>query len=57
MSDDSQDPSNQITADSSPNDSKMDPETPDIGIGLILLGGICLLFGIAIGLIFTVKWS
>lgn len=55
MSDDSQDPSNQITADSSPNDSKMDPETPDIGIGLILLGGICLLFGIAIGLIFTVK--
>ena len=55
MSEDSHDPSNKITVDSSPNDAKMDPETPDVGVGLILLGGVCLLFGIAIGLIFTAK--
>ena len=55
MSEDSHDPSNKITADASSKDARMDPDTPDVGVGLILLGGICLLFGIAIGLIFTVK--
>jgi len=55
MSNDSQDPSNEITVDASSKDSELDSDTPDVGIGLVVLGGICLLFGIAIGLVFTVK--
>ena len=55
MSEDSHEPSNKNTVDSSPKDSESDSETPDVGVGLILLGGICLLFGIASGLIFAVK--
>tara|TARA_B100001093_G_C26551399_1_gene894630 strand:- start:418 stop:585 length:168 start_codon:yes stop_codon:yes gene_type:complete len=55
MSEDSQDPSDKITTNPSPNDSVLDSEMPEVGIGLIVLGGICLLFGIAIGLIFTAK--
>ena len=55
MAENPPDPSNKITADVSPNDAKVEPDTPDVGVGLILLGGICLLFGIVIGLIFTVN--
>lgn len=55
MSEDSQDPSNQITTNPSSKDPGSDSETPEVGIGLIVVGGICLLFGIAIGLVFTAK--
>ena len=51
MSEDSQDSSNRISTDPSENNSDM----PEVGVGLILLGGVCLILGIAIGLVFTVK--
>ena len=55
MAEDSQDPSDKITTDPSPKDSVSGLETPEVSIGLIVVGGICLLFGIAIGLVFTAK--
>ena len=30
-------------------------DTPKVGIGLILLGGLCLILGVVIGLVFTAK--
>ena len=35
--------------------SEREPETPEVGIGLMLLGGLCLLLGVVIGLVFTGK--
>ena len=55
MSEDSQDPSDNNIRNPSPKDSPSDSETPEVGLGLIVLGGICLLCGIAIGLVFTAK--
>ena len=55
MSEDSQDPSDKNITNPSSKDSQADSETPEVGLGLIVLGGICLLCGIAIGLVFTVK--
>ncbi len=55
MPEDPQNPSKEITVDSSSKESELDSDTPDVGIGLIILGGICLLFGIALGLVFTLK--
>ena len=55
MSEDSQDPSEKNTTNPSSKHSGADSDVPEVGIGLIVLGGICLLFGIAIGLVFTVK--
>ena len=55
MPEDPKDTSNQNTVDSSIKESELDSDTPDVGVGLVVLGGICLLFGIAIGLVFTVQ--
>ena len=55
MPEDPQNPSKEITVDSASKESELDSDTPDVGIGLIILGGICLLFGIALGLVFTLK--
>ena len=55
MSENSQDPSDKITTEQSSSDLESDSETPEVGLGLIVLGCICLLFGIAIGLVFTTK--
>ena len=30
-------------------------DTPEVGLGLILLGALCLILGIGIGLIFSIK--
>ncbi len=55
MSEDSQAPPNKISTADPQNDLESDAEDPEIGVGLILLGISCLIFGIAIGLVFTVK--
>ena len=55
MSEDPQDPSGMISADLSSNSSESNSDTPEVGVGLIVLGTMCLIFGIAIGLVFTAK--
>ena len=57
MSEEPQDPSDMISRDLSSNSSESNSDTPEVGVGLIVLGTMCLIFGIAIGLVFTAKWS
>ena len=32
-----------------------EPDTPEVGVGLIVLGGLCLVMGVVIGLVFAAK--
>ena len=55
MSEDPQDPSDMISRDISSNSSEFNSDTPEVGVALIVLGTMCLILGIAIGLVFTAK--
>lgn len=55
MSEDPQDPSGMISADLSSSSSESNSDTPKVGVGLIVLGTMFLILGIAIGLVFTAK--
>lgn len=52
MSTDNPDPSKKIAQK---NDSTSTEDTPEVGVGLLLLGALCLVIGIGIGLIFSLK--
>lgn len=52
MSIEKPDPSKKNTQE---NDSMSTEDTPEVGVGLLLLGALCLVIGIGIGLIFSLK--
>ena len=55
MSTEEPDSAKKIATESPQSIANPQSDTPKVGIGLILLGGVCLLLGVIIGLAFAVK--
>ena len=55
MSTEEPDSAKKIAIESSRPLSNEEAETPQVGAGLIVLGGLCLVIGVYIGLVFAMK--
>ena len=55
MSTEEPDSVKKISTESPQSVASAEPETPEVGIALIVLGGLCLVLGVVIGLVFAVK--
>ena len=49
------DSSKKISTESQQNVEATESDSPEVGFALIVLGGVCLVLGVFIGLIFAVK--
>ena len=55
MSTEKTDSVKKIATENPQNVATADPDTPEVGIGLIVLGGLCLVLGVVVGLVFAAK--
>ena len=55
MSTEEPDSSKKIATEGPQSVVSAEPDTPEIGVGLIVLGGLCLVMGVVIGLVFAAK--
>lgn len=55
MSTEEPDSAKKIATESPQSVASAESDTPEVGVGLIVLGGLCLVLGVVIGLVFAAK--